>query len=202
MIGVVLMLIFSIVAAAITWAQSVEEESSWTTRFVVQEKETVITNLHFYFHDTVSGKNPSAVRVAQAAGTNKFLTLFGVVMMVDDPLTEKPDPDSKLVGWAQGLYGSAGQLELAFIVALNFGFVDGIYNGSSISLVGKNPALHPIREMAIVGGTGVFRLARGYAIAHTYWFNASTGDAIALYCGSLGLYTYTSLFIILFYYPS
>lgn len=176
LIGVVLMLIFSLVA----WAQSVEEESSWATRSVVQ-KETEITNLHFYFHDTVSGKNPSAVRVAQAAGTNKSPTLFGVVMMADDPLTEKPDPDSKLVGRAQGLYGSAGQQELALIMALNFGFVDGIYNGSSISLLGKNPALQPVREMAIVGGTGVFRLARGYAIAHTYWFNATTGDAIVQY---------------------
>ncbi|XP_059435040.1 dirigent protein 23-like [Corylus avellana] len=177
LIGVVLMLIFSLVA----WAQSVEEESCWATRSVVQKKETEITNLHFYFHDTVSGKNPSAVRVAQAAGTNKSPTLFGVVMIADDPLTEKPDPDSKLVGRAQGLYGSAGQQELALIMALNFGFVDGIYNGSSISLLGKNPALQPVREIAIVGGTGVFRLARGYAIAHTYWFNATTGDAIVQY---------------------
>lgn len=179
LISVVLML-FSLVAA-IPWAQSSEEES-WATSLELQKKETtVITNLHFYFHDTVSGKNPTAVRVAQAADTNKSPTLFGVVMMADDPLTQTPDPNSKLVGRAQGLYGSAGQQELALIMALNFGFVDGIYNGSSISLLGKNPALHPVREMAIVGGTGIFRLARGYAIAQTHWFNTTTGDAIVRY---------------------
>jgi hypothetical protein len=178
LIGVVLML-FSLVAA-IPWAQSSEEES-WATSKEFQKKETVITNLNFYFHDIVGGKNPTAVRVAQAANTNKSPTSFGVVMMADDPLTKTPDPNSLLVGRAQGLYGSAGQQELALIMALNFGFVDGIYNGSSISLLGKNPASHPVREMAIVGGTGIFRLARGYAIAHTHWFNATSGDAIVRY---------------------
>lgn len=179
LIGVVLMLLS--LSAAFPWAQGIKAES-WATILDVQKKETeMITTLHFYFHDTVSGKNPSAVRVAQAAGTDKSPTLFGVIMMADDPLTETPDPNSKLVGRAQGLYGSAGQQELALIMALNFGFVDGIYNGSSISLLGKNPALHPVREMAIVGGTGKFRLARGYAVAQTHWFNPTTGDAIVGY---------------------
>lgn len=152
---------------------------SWVQKLVT-EKETV-TNLQFYFHDTLSGKNPSAVRVAQATGTDKSPTLFGVVMMADDPLTETPDPTSKLLGRGQGLYGSACQDELGLIMSMSFGFTDGIYNGSAISLLGSNRALTPVREMPIVGGTGVFRLARGYAIAKTYSLDLTTGDAIVGY---------------------
>ncbi|KAI9180094.1 hypothetical protein LWI28_001102 [Acer negundo] len=67
------------------------------------------------------GKNPSAVRVAQASEmTDKSPTFFGMVMMADDPLTETPDPKSKLVGRAQGLYGSASQAELGLIMVFNY----------------------------------------------------------------------------------
>ena len=171
--AVVLLLITRLVAAAaiqtVTWATRLESA-----------KETT-TNLQFYFHDTLSGKNPSAVRIAQAIDTDKSRTLFGIVMMADDPLTETPDPQSKLVGRAQGLYGSACQEQLSLIMSMSFVFVDGPYNGSSISLLGNNRAMNPVREMPIVGGTGFFRLARGYAVAQTHWMDFKTGDAIVGY---------------------
>ncbi|XP_075674548.1 dirigent protein 23-like [Castanea sativa] len=176
---VLIVLLFSLVAN-ITLAQSFKEEK-WATRLKFQRKKETVTNLQFYFHDTLSGKNPSAVRVAEATETEKSPTLFGVIMMADDPLTETPDPNSKLLGRAQGLYGSAGQQEMGLIMAMNFGFIDGIYNSSSISLLGKNSAMHLVREMPIVGGTGLFRLARGYAIAQTHWIDFTTGDAIVGY---------------------
>ncbi|OIW16890.1 hypothetical protein TanjilG_01755 [Lupinus angustifolius] len=43
------------------------------------------------------------------------------------------------------------------------------YEGSTLSLVGRNPVQDTVREMAIVGGTGVFRFAKGYAIAKSLW---------------------------------
>lgn len=79
---------------------------SWANQLEESGKDKV-TNLQFYFHDTLSGKNPTAVKVAQAADTDKSPTLFGSVFMVDDALTETADPKSKLVGRAQGLYGSS-----------------------------------------------------------------------------------------------
>ncbi|XWS55064.1 hypothetical protein CRYUN_Cryun10bG0143100 [Craigia yunnanensis] len=154
-----ILVVISLVAVT-PWAQSFRVES-WTTK--LEAKQETVTNLQFYFHDTVSGKNPSAIRVAQAADTEKSLTLFGALLVADDPLTETPDPNSKLLGRAQGLYGSVGKTELGLIMALSFCFSDGIYNGSSISILGKNSALSPVREMPIVGGTGLFRLARGFA---------------------------------------
>ncbi|TXG64793.1 hypothetical protein EZV62_011787 [Acer yangbiense] len=108
-----------------------------------------MTNLQFYFHDTLSGKNPSAVRVAQASKT-----------------TNK----------------SASQAELGLLMVFNFGFTEGMYKGSSIYILGLNSAMNPVREMSIVGGTGIFRLARGYAIAQTNWFDPASGhDAIVGY---------------------
>jgi hypothetical protein len=37
-----------------------------------------------------SRKNPTAVPIAQAATTNKSSTTFGLVVMINDPLTVKP----------------------------------------------------------------------------------------------------------------
>ncbi|KAM7258238.1 hypothetical protein ACFE04_013979 [Oxalis oulophora] len=147
---------------------------TWATRLTTPEKEKTTTNLQFYFHDTLSGKTPSAVKVAGASNTDKSPTLFGAIMMVDDPLTEGPDPKSKLLGRAQGFYGSAGQAELGLLMAMTFGFTDGMYSDSCISLLGKNPAMNPVREMPIVGGTGVFRLAHGFAFAQTHWLDPTT----------------------------
>ncbi|KAK7264168.1 hypothetical protein RJT34_31773 [Clitoria ternatea] len=154
---------------------------NWGRSFEGENKETV-TNLQFYFHDTLSGQNPSAVRVAQPVDKNKsFITLFGALMMADDPLTETSDPKSKMVGRAQGLYGSACQEEIGLIMAMSFSFTDGPYNGSTFALLGKNSAMNPVREMPVVGGTGLFRMARGYAIAKTHWLDPTTGDAIVGY---------------------
>ncbi|XP_038707757.1 dirigent protein 23-like [Tripterygium wilfordii] len=162
--------------AALKWAQAKE---IWVNR-VVREKETV-TNLQFYFHDTFTGNNPSAIVSIQPNTTKKYATLFGGIVMIDDPLTVTPDPNSKLVGRAQGLYGSAGQTEFSLIMAVSLRFMDGGYNGSSLSISGTNPASNPVRELPIVGGTGIFRMARGFAIAHTYFFNSTSGDAIVGY---------------------
>ncbi|CAN0927573.1 Dirigent protein 2, partial [Linum grandiflorum] len=41
-------------------------------------------------------------------------------------------------------------------------------HGSTISLYGRNAIFDDVREMPVVGGTGVFRFARGYAEARTY----------------------------------
>ncbi|CAK7325051.1 unnamed protein product [Dovyalis caffra] len=134
------------------------------------------THLHFYFHDIVSGENATAVRIA---GPRDGST-FGNTMMADDSLTEGSELSSKLVGKAQGLYAFAAQNDFSLLMVLNFAFTEGEYNGSSISILGRNQILNDVREMPIVGGSGLFRLARGYALAHTVWFNKQ-GDATVEY---------------------
>ncbi|KAL2460047.1 Dirigent protein 11 [Abeliophyllum distichum] len=139
-----------------------------------------LTKLHFYFQDVVSGKNSTVVRVADSKSTIKSPTVFGAVFVMDDPLTEGPEPDSKIVGRAQGIYSSASMEEIGFLMILNFVFTNGKYNGSSLSVLGHNPIFHKYREMPIIGGSDAFRLARGIATAKTYRLN-NAGDAIVEY---------------------
>ncbi|KAF7060899.1 hypothetical protein CFC21_067645 [Triticum aestivum] len=147
------------------------------------EKET---RLRVYWHDVVSGgPNATVAQVAQVApapSSNASATGFGSVYVIDDPLTEGPSlTGSRLLGRAQGLYVSTGKDSLSLLMAMNFVFVDGAYNGSSIAIVGPNPVNRAVREMAVVGGTGVFRFARGYCQLRTNWFDANTGDATVEY---------------------
>ncbi|KZV41112.1 dirigent protein 19-like [Dorcoceras hygrometricum] len=97
-----------------------------------------------------------------------------MVRVADDALRVASTPGSKIIGRAQGIYASSSLEETAFFMTLNLVFTDGDYNGSTLSLHGYNPSAHKFREMAIVGGSGAFRLARGIATARTVWFNLTT----------------------------
>ncbi|XP_030453140.1 dirigent protein 22-like [Syzygium oleosum] len=144
-------------------------------------KEEKLSHLHFYFHDIVSGPNPTAVRVAEAKMTNTSATGFGAVVMIDDLLTEGPDMSSKEVGRAQGIYALASQNDVGLLMVQNYVFTEGKYNGSTLSVLGRNAVLSGVRELAIVGGSGLFRFARGYARAKTHTFDLKTGDACVEY---------------------
>ncbi|RLN28187.1 hypothetical protein C2845_PM05G04130 [Panicum miliaceum] len=74
------------------------------------------THIKLYWHDVVSGPSPTAVQVAQAAVTNTSKTGFGLVRVIDDPLTEGPDLNSSTpLGRAQGTYIAAGRDEVVVI---------------------------------------------------------------------------------------
>ncbi|OMO68857.1 Plant disease resistance response protein [Corchorus olitorius] len=120
------------------------------------------------------------MRVAQAPTTNAT-SPFGAVVMIDDPLTVSPDINSKLVGRAQGIYALASQSEASLLMAYNFAFMEGKYNGSTLSILGRNSVFSPVRELPVVGGSGVFRFARGYAEAKTHTFEVTTGNAVVEY---------------------
>lgn len=140
-----------------------------------------VTRLPFYIHDTLSGKNISAVQVAKASMTDASPTGFGGVFIFDDPLTEGPEGTSRLVGRAQGLYGSAGQQELVLLEAVNFVFITGKFNASSLTVLGRNAALNTPAQMPIIGGTCVFRLARGFVMAKPYFLNVTSGNSVIEY---------------------
>jgi hypothetical protein len=134
------------------------------------------THLHFYFHDSVNGRSPSAVKLTRPLDPSSK-SFFGMVAVMDDPLTEGPELGSAAVGRAQGVYMAADQTEMAFFQAMNLVLTSGPYNGSSLAVLGRNLPLAKLREMPVIGGTGAFRFARGYAQARTQFFDLKTGDA-------------------------
>ncbi|CAI0468837.1 unnamed protein product [Linum tenue] len=164
--------------AATTPPAQAQAPTNWAKRLNPGGGPESITNLQFYFHDIPSGQNPSAVQIVKpATSTNSF---FGMVMMTDDALTVAVDAGSKLVGRAQGMYTFDSQTDLTLLMAMSFGFTDGPYNGSSLVVVGRNPILEMDRELPVLGGTGRFRMARGYALVKTVSADAN-GNVVVYY---------------------
>lgn len=140
--------------------------------------EVKVTKLHLYFHDIF---NTTSVLVASANTTSTSPTKFGMTNIMDDPLTVGPEFNSKQVGRVQGLFSSSSMTDFSLLCAMTLSFTDGVYNGSTLSILGRNPTLEMHREMPIVGGTGLFRLARGVALLTFYSFDIPGGNATVEY---------------------
>ncbi|KHN26493.1 hypothetical protein glysoja_043655 [Glycine soja] len=83
--------------------------------------------------------------------------------------------------WHDIVSGRNPPSEIGLLMAMNFAFIEGKYNGSTITILGRNCVFHKVREMPVIGGSGLFRFARGYAEARTHWFDLKAGDAIVEY---------------------
>lgn len=88
-----LLLLFSMVLIAMPmiWAidKSPKAVEKWFKNFS-HKKEKVI-KLHFYLHDIVTAKSPTAYQVAQSNITASSPYSFGLVRIVDGPLTAGPE---------------------------------------------------------------------------------------------------------------
>ncbi|KAJ4795283.1 Dirigent protein [Rhynchospora pubera] len=138
------------------------------------------THLHFYLHDTVSGSNPTAVQVTtgptKLKGTGAYG--FGSMFMIDDPLTEDPNLTSNAVGRAQGFYAYSGLSGTELMLSANIVLTGGDYNGSTITVFGRDNFADSVRELPVIGGSGKFRMARGYMLIKTHSANTATADAV------------------------
>ncbi|KAK8951348.1 hypothetical protein KSP39_PZI004547 [Platanthera zijinensis] len=135
------------------------------------------THIHLYTHILVGGPSPSAVKVVQ--GPTKQALGFGDMIVADNPLTEGPDLSSKLLGREQAVYIGVSQdySKADNLVTANLVFTAGEHKESTITIVGRDPLLNFEREMTVVGGTGAFRLARGYSISKVHSLNL-TGNTM------------------------
>ncbi|CAA3024941.1 Hypothetical predicted protein [Olea europaea subsp. europaea] len=137
--------------------------------------------LHFYLQDVLGGLNATVWEVARAEITSNSPTSFGQVRVIDDLMTAEPDSSSAKLGRAQGLVTFADLENSGLAMNINFIFTAGIYNGSTLSVLGRNLMTEQNRELAVVGGTGIFRLARGYAISSTYSYDTVTSYGVLEY---------------------
>ncbi|XP_013583404.1 dirigent protein 22 [Brassica napus] len=137
-----------------------------------------LTHLRLYWHDSTRGQNPSTVRIQQPVSNS---SLFGSISMMDDALTTDVMKNSTVVGQAQGIYAGAAQGEIGLLMVMNFAFKTGKYNGSTITILGRNVVMEKAREMSVVGGSGMFGFARGYVEARTKFLDLKSGVAIVEY---------------------
>ncbi|XP_002978209.2 dirigent protein 1 [Selaginella moellendorffii] len=121
------------------------------------------TSFEFYMHDNVFVSNPSGIPVAGANGSTTTFA-FGTVIIIDDALTLGPSPTSTSLGRAQGTY-LVTSLDASTIL-LTFTAVFSDRNGT-LSFHGSDKITDPTREIAIVGGTGIYRFAQGFAVITT-----------------------------------
>ncbi|CAN1144325.1 Dirigent protein 19 [Linum perenne] len=139
------------------------------------------THLRLYWHNDANATSPNITAVVAVPPVHNSDSGFGLISIMDDPLTAGPTRDSPLVGRAQGVYIGASQSTFGLLMAMNFVFVGGEYNGSSLAIMGRNEVPLKVRELPVVGGTGVFRLAKGYALLKTYLFHVEAGIAVVEY---------------------
>ncbi|CAN6235390.1 unnamed protein product [Urochloa humidicola] len=123
-----------------------------------------LTHIHLYAHETFKGTNATAITVvASPFGANSS---FGSVSVLDDELRVGRDRSSELVGRYQGFFVGTG-LEggtTNFMSSITYVFTSGEYEGSTLSMQGAVLGFNDTIERPLVGGTGKFRMARGYSL--------------------------------------
>ncbi|KAE8690664.1 dirigent protein 23-like [Hibiscus syriacus] len=143
-----------ILIVCICKASSVQSQY-YSERRPYDPKAEKLTNLHFFLHESVGGQNATGVVIAQANTTSNNSTVpFGTLYAVDDLLQTGPEPNSEVIGNAQGLAVVAGINSRTAVMYMDFGFTTGEFNGSSISIFSRNPLIMAEREIAVVGGRG------------------------------------------------
>lgn len=122
-----------------------------------------LTHIHLYVHEKFTGTNATATAVLQSPlGTNSS---FGSIGVVDDEIRLGPDHTSQLVGRYQGvILGTSLELGAGYLTAVTLVFTAGEHAGSTLSVQGPVLGFTGTIERAVVGGTGKFRLARGYML--------------------------------------
>lgn len=138
-----------------------------------------LTHICVYMHETVSGQHATMLRSVQSPlGGN---SMFGTVNVLDNELRDGPDRwASNLVGRFQGLFVGSGVVSPpGLMTSMNVVFTAGKYNGSTLALLGPVLDFEAPVERSLVGGTGRFRMARGYSVM-TSVRNYTTPDSVVL----------------------
>lgn len=141
--------------------------------------QPIQTEMSLYFQDW-SGGGPNATVIeiiGQPNGPLNF-TKFGAIFCTDDPVTEEPSESSAQIARAQGIYVTSDLHGHNTNVLISIVFTNNKYKGSTLEIQGSSAQFKHIREVAIVGGTGKFRFARGYATFETIYYDSALHYAI------------------------
>ncbi|KAF8668748.1 hypothetical protein HU200_051935 [Digitaria exilis] len=125
-----------------------------------------LTRIHLYVHETLApAANVTFAFVAPSPlGASSS---FGSIIVVDHELRAGRDRSSQLLGRYQSLMvgTSLGTTGGKYLTSIALVFTAGEHAGSTLSVAGLLVASKGVAfERAVVGGTGKFRLARGYSL--------------------------------------
>ncbi|KAM3366625.1 hypothetical protein ACQJBY_015797 [Aegilops geniculata] len=122
--------------------------------------------LRMYMHNVFGPPGQRVVLIVKGAGPmNPSMPpehYFGETYAFDDSLTQNRSSSSKQAGRAQGTAMLASMRHPVYLVNMVMLLTGGEYDGSTIVVEGRHDASKKERELAVVGGTGEFRLASGY----------------------------------------
>jgi len=132
----------------------------------------------FYLHDNLTGSDVTAIPVAGLTGSSSKPGKFGTIVTISDAITRRPEitesDSDNIIGRAQGTYVNTNLVTgLDFLMVFSLIFEDKKYNSSTLEFQGTDRFAQPRREYAVVGGTGKFRFARGYAVVTTEYLSGS-----------------------------
>ncbi|GER25660.1 disease resistance-responsive (dirigent-likeprotein) family protein [Striga asiatica] len=113
---------------------------------------------------------PSLNSAQFSTGTTLQKLMFGTMTVFDDELTEGRDLESGLVGKAQGFYVASSEDGSSLTMAFTVMFASGSY-ADSLSLFGVHRTAVAESHLAIMGGTGKFVNAKGFATVKTFQGN-------------------------------
>ncbi|VFQ68004.1 unnamed protein product [Cuscuta campestris] len=146
----------------------------------VKKAITPCQTLDFYFHDIIyngqNSHNATSAIVGAPSWANRTILAdqghFGDVVVFNDPITLDNNLHSKPVGWAQGFYLYDRKDVFTAWLGFTCSFNTTKHRGT-INFAGADPLLNKTRDISVIGGTGDFFMARGFATLMTDAFEGA-----------------------------
>ncbi|KMZ60146.1 hypothetical protein ZOSMA_5G00060 [Zostera marina] len=156
--------------------------------------EPVLTHLKFYWHESFVGSDASAIIVAGPNSTNSAPREFGTTYVYSNPLTIEPivpTTTTEVVGNAQGyyiIYPGDGEVTIGMI--MNLVLKEEIFEDSILTFEGRIlSGTNIVREVPVIGGTGVFRYATGYYQSQMISVDPKTGQNFVMFDIYVNMYS-------------
>ncbi|CAN8317271.1 unnamed protein product [Cochlearia groenlandica] len=136
------------------------------------QTSTVIQNTNGNTNNALSSNNLPFVTAGNLPlGAALQHLMFGTITVVDDELTESHELGSAVIGKAQGFYlassldGTSQTLSLTVLLHGEHDHQDTL--DDAISFFGVHRTASHASQIAVIGGTGKFEHAKGYAVVET-----------------------------------
>ncbi|KAF6148861.1 hypothetical protein GIB67_014232 [Kingdonia uniflora] len=131
---------------------------SSTTTTVIQNRDNVVN----------SGNTLPFVSAGQLpSGSTLQKLMFGSITVIDDEQTEGHELSSSALGKAQGFYLASSQDGSSQTMSPTVLFHGGDHVDDTLSFFGIHQTAAPVSHIAIIGGTGKYENAKGYATIET-----------------------------------